>query len=54
MSKGKIAFLVTAIIGVIGLFVGASINFEGYLGIILVVATATGFIVSAIDDNKKE
>lgn len=54
MSKAITASLVTAIIGLLGIYLGAAINLEGYLGIIFVVASATGFIVSSLDNNKKQ
>ncbi len=54
MSKAIKASFVTAIIGLIGIYLGAVINLEGYLGIIFVVAAATGFIVSSLDNTKKQ
>lgn len=53
MSKSKIAVVVTILVGIIGIYLGATINLEGYLGIIFAIAAATGFIVSAIEYNNK-
>ena len=52
MSKGMKAFIVTALVGIIGIYLGASMNLEGYLGLIFAIAAATGFIVSEINHNK--
>jgi len=53
MSKTIIAVVVTVLAGIIGIYLGATINLEGYLGLIFAIAVATGFIVSAIELNNK-
>lgn len=51
MKKPVIAFIVTLIAGVIGLYVGAGLNMEGYLGVIAAIATMGAFIISGINRN---
>jgi hypothetical protein len=52
MSKEIKAVIITVLAGIIGLYLGASINLEGYLGLIFAIAAATGFIISVINRNK--
>lgn len=53
MSKTIISVVVTILAGIIGIYLGAAINLEGYLGLVFAIAAATGFIVSAIERNNK-
>jgi hypothetical protein len=53
MSKSIKAVIITALAGIIGLYLGAAINAEGYYGVIFAIAAATGFIVSAIERSNK-
>lgn len=56
MKKSIKALITIFIVGYIGIYLGAIINLEGYLGIILSIATMGYFIISAIEDmnhNKK-
>ena len=41
MSKEVKAVIITVLAGIIGLYLGASINLEGYLGLIFAIAAAT-------------
>lgn len=54
MSKTIVSVVVTILAGIIGIYLGAAINLEGYLGLIFSIATATGFIVSAVERNNKK
>ena len=51
MSKAIAAFILTAIIGIIGLILGLFINFGGDLGVILSIATMGALIISTIERN---
>lgn len=51
MRKALLAFIATFLAGLFGVYWGASINLEGYLGIILSIATMGAFIVSAIESR---
>lgn len=53
MSKTIVSVVVTILVGIIGIYLGAAINLEGYLGLVFAIAAATGFIVSAINRNNK-
>lgn len=50
MRKSIKALIVTFISGFIGIYLGAFLNLEGYLGVILSIATMEYFIISAIED----
>lgn len=52
MSQTILAVISTIIAGVMGTYLGAAINIEGYLGIILSVATMGGFIIATIESNR--
>lgn len=54
MSKAILSFILTIVSGLIGIYLGAAINLEGYLGIILSVATMGGFIISSIESDRLE
>jgi hypothetical protein len=54
MSKAISAFAMTVIMGLFGIYLGAAINLEGYLGIILAVATMGAFIVSSLEEKRSE
>ncbi len=45
--KAFTAFILTVLAGVFGYYIGDDIGFEGYLGIILAIATMGSFIVSS-------
>ena len=49
VSKAVSAFILTVIMGLIGIYLGAFLNLEGYLGIIFSIATMGAFIISAIE-----
>lgn len=53
MSKTIVSVVVTILAGIIGMYLGAAINLEGYLGLVFAIAVATGFIVQAIEQNNK-
>jgi hypothetical protein len=53
MSKTMVSVVVTILSGIIGIYLGATINLEGYLGLVFAIATATGFIIQAIKQNNK-
>ena len=53
MSKTKVSVVVTILAGIIGIYLGATINLEGYLGLVFAIAAATGFIVQAIEQNNE-
>ena len=53
MSNATIAFIVTIIMGVVGVFLGANFGLQGYLGTTFAVATMGAFIISAIEKTKK-
>ena len=42
-------FFTTLIVGIAGLYIGAVLNMEGYLGVIVSVASVGAFIVDAIN-----
>jgi hypothetical protein len=42
--------IITFIAGFIGIYIGASLNLEGYLGIIISISTMGYFIISAIEE----
>ncbi|MCY6372597.1 hypothetical protein [Clostridium ganghwense] len=50
MKKSIKALIITFIAGAIGIYLGAAIELEGYLGVILSIATMGYFIISAIED----
>jgi hypothetical protein len=56
MPKTIVLVVVTILAGIIGIYLGAAINLEGYLGLVFAIAMATGFIVQAmnriINDDK--
>ena len=54
MSNAILAFILTIVAGLIGIYLGAVINIEGYLGVILSVATMGGFIIFSIESNGLE
>ena len=51
MNKGIVTFIVSAIVGLVGIYLGALLNLEGYLGIILLISSVGALIVSAIEDT---
>lgn len=52
MSRTIASVAVTIIVGIVGIYLGAAINLEGYVGLVFAIAAATGFIVSAIERSK--
>jgi len=51
MKKSLKALIVTFISGFIGIYLGAFLNLEGYLGVILSIATMGYFIIKSIEDT---
>lgn len=49
--KAFMAFILTILAGVFGIYIGAELNLEGYLGIIFAIATMGSYIVSSIENN---
>lgn len=54
MKRPVKALIITFMAGTIGIYLGAAINLEGYLGIILSIATMGYFIISAIEDMRNK
>jgi len=52
MRKSMLGSILTIVAGLIGIYLGAAINLEGYLGIILAIAVMGFFIIRAIEDKK--
>lgn len=51
MNKVR-ALILTIIAGLVGIYLGAAINLEGYLGIVFSVAVMGYFIIQAIEIKK--
>lgn len=51
MNKVR-ALILTIIAGLVGIYLGAAINLEGYLGIVFAVAVMGYFIIQAIESKK--
>lgn len=52
MDKPVKTAVITAAFGIIGIYLGAALNMEGYLGIVFAVAAAAGCIVDAMNNGK--
>ncbi len=52
MRRSVLGLIVTLVAGLIGIYLGAAIHLEGYLGIILAIAIMGFFIIRAIEDKK--
>ena len=52
MKKSITAFVLTIIMGLFGLYIGAFLNLEGYLGVILSIATMGACIISSIEKKR--
>lgn len=52
MKQSVLALIVTMLAGLAGLFIGAMLNMEGYLGIITAIAVMGYFIISAIEGRR--
>lgn len=52
MKKAILALILTIVAGLVGIYLGAAINLEGYLGIILAIAVMGFFIIRTIEDKK--
>jgi len=52
MRKSMLGLILTVVVGLIGIYLGAAMNLEGYLGIILAIAIMGFFIIRAIEDKK--
>lgn len=50
MKKSIKVLIMTSIVGYVGIYIGAFMNLEGYLGVILAISTMGYFIVSSIED----
>lgn len=51
MNKVR-ALILTIIAGLVGIYLGAAINLEGYLGIVFAVAVMGYFIIQEIESKK--
>ena len=54
MRESVLAAALTALVGILGLFVGARVGIGGELGIILALAVAVHFILRALEDREKK
>jgi hypothetical protein len=54
MNKSLKVFIGSSGLGVIGIYLGAMLNLEGYLGSVFAIAAVGAFIVSEIDSKKDE
>ncbi len=52
MRKSMLGLILTIAVGLIGIYLGAAINLEGDLGIILAIAVMGFFIIRAIEGKK--
>lgn len=52
MKRATKATIATIVFGIIGMYLGATINLEGYLAIIFAIATMGYFIIEAIEDRQ--
>ena len=52
MKTSLLALILTIIAGLVGIYLGAAINLEGYLGVILSIAVMGAFIIRAIENKK--
>lgn len=52
MKKAVKALVVTVLAGILGIYMGAFLNLEGYLGIILAIAVMGFFIILEIEEKK--
>ncbi len=52
MRNSMLGLIWTIVAGLIGIYLGAAIDLEGYLGIILAIAVMGFFIIRAIEDKK--
>ncbi len=53
MKRAIKATLLTIVFGIVGIYLGALLNLEGYLGIIFAIATMGYFIIEAIENKNK-
>lgn len=53
MKRSILALILTIVLGTTGLFLGAMMNMEGYMGIIVAIAVMGFFIIRAIEDGRK-
>lgn len=47
-----LAPILTIIAGLVGIYLGAALNLEGYLGVVFAIAVMGYFIIQAIEDKK--
>lgn len=52
MRRSVLALTVTIISGLAGIYLGAMLNLDGYLGIVVAIAVMGFFIIRAIEDKK--
>ncbi len=52
MRKSMLGLMLTIVAGLFGIYLGSTINLEGYLGIIFAIAVMGFFIIRAIEDKK--
>ena len=46
------AWILTVLSGLLGIYIGALLNMEGYLGSVFAIATMGYFIINAIEKKK--
>lgn len=54
MSKAQIVFLVTIVLGIIGVIVGLSLGLGSDVGVIFAIATMGAFIISELNSFSKK
>ena len=52
MRRSTVSLIVTILSGLAGIYLGAMLTLEGYLGIVIAVAVTGFFIIRAIEDKK--
>lgn len=52
MGKAITAFILTVIMGMFGIYLGAYLNLEGYLGSVFAIATMGAFIISSMEEKR--
>lgn len=54
MNKTAATFCFTVLIGILGICLDMILRFNGYIGIILSIATVGTFIISSLEELKKK
>lgn len=52
MNRAILSVIQTIIFGLAGIYLGAALNLDGYLGIIIAIAVTGFHIIRAIEDGK--